>query len=895
MLRIYYPAQGEFKIEHLLLEENLGHPILQLRLGFFIPYVVPKQHSYLAVLDSLGSCCPCSNQQLLAIAILHPHRLGVYAVEGVGGSGMAASYFKLTLRYEHLLGDDGEHFTAFNMIHGPFGSGTDASRVDKDHLCVQSLDGRLQFFDQDRFAFTQALNNSFLPGPICYAGGMDAIVAATSDLQIECYRYQVLASASLKQQKKPSALDSEAKATSSSGSTNSIHCDWKINLGESVLDIRTGRCYYQENTTTFDILVLGEFTLFAIKPHGELFLQHRLGGHPSTLCLYPRSAGEKASGAMENLIVASHSKIWSVYKAKTLIWSACAPTVPVAMHVAGFGPIDGMIVSLNGDGALSVNYMGTDPPTTAVVSTEVKEINYEVMDEEHRQLLHVIRRSQGEKRSEPKDRLLVRAQMPVVLDATSANGKRHHHQEFKPMSNISTNSDPNQPLQGAQVTMRIYVTSTSTSRISDVTLSISTPEHVVANETSFVLDSIDGKTTTPLIIPVVLRPSTIGAMPTTQDLVIAASYTLESGQPRVSQCRVKLPLCLIARLVPPVKSSTFKFTLETNQDPQELTQLFEDMLHQPFCTPEWAKQIVGGGTNVMSFQYYNGVDATILVSKNAGRYRIQSNELEALWMVSRELVDRLRVAFASRSGASDGKSSDDDGANGEPLEIFYQEPLPLADFFGAIDTHFMLRRQRLEISAEINDRAHQLRVIQKRLLVRYKDRNPAAIHCLDVLLHGTYDQLLTLSHSVEDVERRVALAGNRLACCVHLILLLIQFRFHLDDANAQLLACYLSPTVHQGGSPEGGSVGSVAEEQGWEERTEAAMTELLRTLLAKQQQSNATTAATTAAATNASDLQMPEDTKKLKKHITIVCDRLGKGASLCGGNAAPADQVEARA
>ena len=31
-------------------------------------------------------------------------------------------------------------------------------------------------------------------------------------------------------------------------------------------------------------------------------------------------------------------------------------------------------------------------------------------------------------------------------------------------------------------------------------------------------------------------------------------------------------------------------------------------------------------------------------------------------------------------------------------------------------------------------------------------------------------------------------------------------------------------------------------------------------------------------------LQMPGDTKKLKKHITIVCDRLSKGARLTGNN-----------
>lgn len=38
-LRMYAPAQSEFKIEHLLLEENLRHPILQLALGYFVPCV----------------------------------------------------------------------------------------------------------------------------------------------------------------------------------------------------------------------------------------------------------------------------------------------------------------------------------------------------------------------------------------------------------------------------------------------------------------------------------------------------------------------------------------------------------------------------------------------------------------------------------------------------------------------------------------------------------------------------------------------------------------------------------------------------------------------------------------------------------------------------------------
>jgi Bardet-Biedl syndrome 9 protein len=59
--------------------------------------------------------------------------------------------------------------------------------------------------------------------------------------------------------------------------------------------------------------------------------------------------------------------------------------------------------------------------------------------------------------------------------------------------------------------------------------------------------------------------------------------------------------------------------------------------------------------------------------------------------------------------------------------------------------------------------------------------------------------------------------------------------------------------------------------QGWEERIDAAMTHLLRTVLAKTAKETTTVSA---------PLSMPADTSKLKKHITYVCDRLSKGAQL---------------
>jgi hypothetical protein len=61
--------------------------------------------------------------------------------------------------------------------------------------------------------------------------------------------------------------------------------------------------------------------------------------------------------------------------------------------------------------------------------------------------------------------------------------------------------------------------------------------------------------------------------------------------------------------------------------------------------------------------------------------------LEALWLVSSELVRRMNEHFASDKDKRGGRGGG--GAGGkeaeEPFRMVYQEPLPLADFFGCID------------------------------------------------------------------------------------------------------------------------------------------------------------------------------------------------------------------
>lgn len=112
---------------------------------------------------------------------------------------------------------------------------------------------------------------------------------------------------------------------------------------------------------------------------------------------------------------------------------------------------------------------------------------------------------------------------------------------------------------------------------------------------------------------------------------------------------------------------------------------------------------------------------------------------------------------------------------------------------------------------------------------------------------------------MERCQANLKASANNLSCATHLLLLLMRYRFNLDDNDFDVLRAHLSATVDDNS------------EQGWEECTDAAMTHLLRTSLAKS-------AKDTAAVPQ--PLTVPQDTSKLKKHITIVCDRLTKGGRL---------------
>uniref|UniRef100_A0AAQ5ZHW9 Bardet-Biedl syndrome 9 n=1 Tax=Amphiprion ocellaris TaxID=80972 RepID=A0AAQ5ZHW9_AMPOC len=337
---------------------------------------------------------------------------------------------------------------------------------------------------------------------------------------------------------------------------------------------------------------------------------------------------------------------------------------------------------------------------------------------------------------------------------------------------------------------------------------------------------------------------TIGVQPplaVTQDQFTSILlYLLFSGVPRVLQSRFSLPLALVCVPSSPAKTTNFKITVDTNQPPVDLSSIFR----------EFSAKSEDKDGNSLAFQFLSGAKVTVLASKTSQRYRIQSDSFEDMWLVVKELVQRFDQHF-SKMGVKDFKKS-------------FSGPLPLQEYFLSVDHHFQLRVSAQQYQDLLSERAVQFRAIQRRLLTRFKDKTPAPLQNLDTLLDATYSQVMALAEAAEENRALLEEAFVRLRSATHLLVLLLSLWQGLTPDQTAILEATLLPLLQD--TPQ----------LGWEESCDAAVSHLLRSCLSRSPKDQATSLAQTGGPV----LGLPRDTARLKKHITLLCDRISKGGRL---------------
>ncbi|XP_056338909.1 protein PTHB1 isoform X2 [Oenanthe melanoleuca] len=772
-LRIFNPHPvkpgDEVQPEDLLLEVQLREPILQVEVGKFV-----------------------SGTEGLHLAVLHCRKLCVYAVSGTQGNVEHGNQYQIKLMYEHNL-----QRNACNMTYGPFGG-----VKGRDLICIQSMDGMLMLFEQESYAFGRFLPGFLLPGPLAYSSRTDSFITVSSCQQVESYKYQVLAFATDADERQ----DTEQQKLSSG---KRLVVDWILNIGEQALDI----CVVSFNQGASSVFVLGERNFFCLKDNGQIRFMKKLDYSPS--CFIPYCSVREGT---INTIIANHSKILNIYQDVTLKWATQLPCIPVSVKVANFQDLKGVIVTLSDDGHLQCSYLGTDPSLFQAPKVDSREINYEEMNAEMKELQKIIREATKTQdilpESEKQRDITVTAEVSPDLDEESQAIDSEVKAEAVP-----------------SVTVKITIQSRVTAQKPSLAVCVQAPLAVTCDQ--FVFDDLEPDSSETVVVSVFLKEN---CSPPELEGTCMVSYNIPTGIPRVSQCSFSLPLKLVCFPAQPSKAANHKLTIDTNKPPISFVTIFPD-----FVDPSEGDQ-----ANALGFQFLSGSKATLLASKTSQRYRIQSDQLEDLWLVTKELIYRLEEHFKKQ--------------NCKDFACTFSGSIPLQEYFELIDRHFELRLNAEKYQELLSERAVQFRAIERRLLTRFKDKTPAPLQHLDTLLEGTFREVIALADAAEENQANMFQAFTKLKSATHLVIMLISLWQKLSTDQVAILEATFLPLAED------------TQELGWEETVDAAVSYLLRTCLSKSSKEQALTLS--------SQLSMPKDTSRLKKNITLFCDRLAKGGRL---------------
>ncbi|XP_055660111.1 protein PTHB1 isoform X5 [Falco peregrinus] len=498
-------------------------------------------------------------------------------------------------------------------------------------------------------------------------------------------------------------------------------------------------------------------------------------------------------------------------------------TVSSCRQVESYKDLKGVIVTLSDDGHLQCSYLGTDPSLFQAPKVDSREINYEELDAEMKKLQKIIKEATKTQDILPKSEkhrdVIVTAEVSPDLDAES--------QAID--SEVKAESVPS-------VTVKITIQSRVTAQKPNLAVCVQAPLAVTCDQ--FVFDDLEPDSSETVMLSVFLKGN---CSPSELEGNCLVSYNRPTelnpeGIPKVAECNFSLPLRLICFPAQPSKAANHKITIDTNKPPISFVTIFPD-----FVDPSEDDQ-----TNVLGFQFLTGSKTTLLASKTSQRYRIQSDQLEDLWLITKQLKLRLEEHFKKQ--------------NCKDFACTFSGSIPLQEYFELIDQHFELRLNAEKFRELLSERAVQFRAIERRLLTRFKDKTPAPLQHLDTLLEGTFREVIALADAAEENQANMFQAFTKLKSATHLVIMLISLWQKLSADQVAILEATFLPLAED------------TQELGWEETVDAAISYLLRTCLSKSSKEQALTLG--------SQLCMPKDTSRLKKNITLFCDRLAKGGRL---------------
>jgi len=105
---------------------------------------------------------------------------------------------------------------------------------------------------------------------------------------------------------------------------------------------------------------------------------------------------------------------------------------------------------------------------------------------------------------------------------------------------------------------------------------------------------------------------------------------------------------------------------------------------------------------MIGFTYQNKAEVTVIVSKSGGRYRIQSNDFQALMFISHVIISKLKEIFQYN------------------IKIYIEDDLNLKEYLEIVEKHYNCIMKKKELNQEIDKYTNLYTIVQKSLLNKYK-------------------------------------------------------------------------------------------------------------------------------------------------------------------------------
>ncbi|KAG5470524.1 hypothetical protein LSCM1_01768 [Leishmania martiniquensis] len=869
MLRILNPSacQGPMLPADVLLEKRYDKPILQLEYRSFRPCRAGVSPNMLAVLfprtlmfleiaargtdspsamnelslaaSDTGGNDPAAEGSSSSTADAQPRSR--HSQCGTSKRMHALSSIKELGAFYSLAVHSEAHLqsAAYNFACGCFGSS------DYVMICVQSMDGLLTILDYSGVIYRTFLPPSqfLIPGPIQYSAHRDALLTCNTSMFLLSYSFTSLVVSSTAEEVVASTAAAAAARCSSS-----LSPQWTFNLGEDVVDMAVCRLTRGLPREEANIAVLCTSILYVLSESGVPRTIRRLDVEPLSLCVYPLPDIE-----CDNLLVGTLNGLVQVYSDTELQWSAAVASgaAPLHLAVATLCGVEGMIVNLASDSTLSVNYLGTDPVEHRPQSLDTKAVAYEEMVGELKQWEQLIEQSTGDAATDAersdREELLAFSGASRTLKSVKSKKKRVacEPEEGGASPAIPATAAPN--TQSAMHSVSLSLTSefvsisapnnsaeftvtlqTLHSGVDAVSLVVQTVSPLLVTPSQCVIDQITAGSTAQRTFTVSAVPDRDLIIPSSLEVVVVAVYRGQRREYEIVEHVTLAPLPLVARPVVPVKNTAFSVQFNTDQlPPPSLTDIFADMT------------VFGNvAANVLSLHYLNGSDATVLVSKNAARFKLQGSTMEGLWLLASELKRRARLHWS------------------DAVELKFEIPndLPVPDFLAVVDTHWAIRKELMVASSALDDAASLFRAVEKRLLARFRDRSPADVTAMEVLFRESYRLLRERADAVARAKIRLRQASAMLNCCAQLFWLCLEIKSPpLAPEDAATLSTLFRCSV------------SDENDGGWEEVTEAVLAKVLNLKTSKCASKN---------------FELPSSTANLRKYVGTLVHAVQSGHRL---------------